>query len=124
MLRSVRDFENFHILLWLIKDTCWLLEFRTAGVISIVPTIGFALYITARNRKDRKELIHNTAVCLWIMANSVWMIGEFFYRDSTRSIAFWFFAAGLALVGGYYLWRAVQMLRMRSAQPRNAPAGK
>lgn len=111
MLRSIRDFENFHILLWLIKDTCWLLEFHAAGVISIIPTVGFAIYITVRRRKIVKELVHNIAVCLWILANSTWMIGEFFYNDSTRPIALWFFLSGLILVAAYHSGRLVQSLR-------------
>lgn len=111
MLRSIRDFENFHILLWLIKDTCWLLELHTAGIISIIPTVGFAIYITVRRRKIIKELIHNIAICFWILANSTWMIGEFFYNDSTRPIALWFFASGLVLVATYHSRRAIQSLR-------------
>lgn len=110
MLRSIRDFENFHILLWLIKDTCWLLEFHTAAMISIVPTVGFAVYIAIKSRDDRKEFIHSLAVCLWITANATWMIGEFFYNDAWRPVALVFFLGGLVLVAGYYGWRAAEKL--------------
>jgi hypothetical protein len=111
MLRTIRDFENFHILLWLLKDTCWLMEWRVAGSISIVPTLAFALYITYRSRESTTELVHNSAVCFWIVANSLWMLGEFFYEDTTRPMAVWFFVAGLALVVGYYLSRIGASLR-------------
>lgn len=111
MLRTVRDFENFHILLWLIKDTCWLMDWHLMGTLSIAPTLAFALYITYRSRQSTTELVHNTAVCLWIVANSLWMVGEFFYEDTTRPVAVWFFA-GLGLVATYYLSRALTRLRV------------
>lgn len=113
MLRTVRDFENFHILLWLIKDTCWLMDWPVLGTISIAPTLGFALYITYRSRQSTTELVHNAAVCLWIVANSLWMLGEFYYEDTTRPIAVWFFAGGLGLVVSYYLSRLTALFRGR-----------
>jgi hypothetical protein len=43
-MHKIRFIENFHIVLWLIKDSCWLVQFKIGGVIMIVPTIGMALY--------------------------------------------------------------------------------
>ena len=28
-------FDNVHVLLWLIKDTCWMLEWKVLGTIMI-----------------------------------------------------------------------------------------
>ena len=56
--------------------------------------------ITWEKRHDAEELVHNLAVCLWLCANVVWMIGEFFFDDGTRAIARVFFFAGLILLGG------------------------
>jgi len=103
MKYSVRKFENFHILLWLIKDLCWVILWKPLGVFMIIPTLAFAVYITYRNRIDKAELSHNLAVCFWICANSVWMIGEFYYDDSTRPYSIAFFIAGLAMMLGYYI---------------------
>lgn len=94
-LSHIRKFENFHILLWLVKDLCWVTLSKAAGVVMIAPTLALALFITWRNRDDRAELLHNIAICMWICANSVWMIGEFFLEDSTRQLAVVFFVAGL-----------------------------
>jgi hypothetical protein len=69
----------------------------------IIPTLSLAIYITAINRFDKAELAHNLAVCFWISANSVWMIGEFYYEDSFRNYAIIFFLAGLAMMLGYYI---------------------
>ncbi len=69
----------------------------------IIPTIAVALHITWISRKNISELLHNTAVSCWICANSIWMIGEFFYDDTFRPFATLFFAAGIIAVAIYYL---------------------
>ena len=97
-----RKTENFHILLWLIKDLCWASLSKTLGMIMIVPTIGLGFYITYLNRSERTELAHNLAVCFWILANSVWMIGEFYMHDSLRPYAIGLFILGLAMMVRYY----------------------
>jgi len=102
----IRVTENAHILLWLIKDTCWVLDLRLLGVCMIVPTILVAVYLTARTRTVREEFIHNLAVVCWLCANSIWMIGEFYYDDHTRPFALVFFALGLLTLAVHYvpLW--------------------
>lgn len=77
-LQSLREYENLHIVLWLLKDTCWLMLWKTGGIIMIVPTVAVAFHITWLNRKNIDQLFHNIAVSNWICANAVWMIGEFF----------------------------------------------
>ena len=46
---ATRKTENFHILLWLIKDLCWVSGTKMMGMFMIVPTIGLAFYITYLN---------------------------------------------------------------------------
>ena len=99
----IRATENLHILLWLIKDTCWVQDFRVLGVILIIPTIAVAIYLTSKARTIREEFIHNLAVVFWLCANSVWMVGEFFYNDSTRPYALIFFALGLITLAVHYV---------------------
>ena len=91
-----------HILLWLLKDLCWVMDWKVMGLIMIVPTVAVAVYITVLTRRVFSELLHNLAVVCWICANSVWMIGEFFYEDTTRPIAAAFFITGLLLIAYYY----------------------
>ena len=102
-LEKIRGKENLHILLWIIKDTCWVQDYRVMGVIMIIPTIAVAIYLTAKSRDQREEFIHNIAVCFWLCANSVWMIGEFFFNDQTRPYALVFFALGLVTLALHYL---------------------
>lgn len=99
---NYRWMENGHILLWLVKDTCWALEFKPGGMIMIFPTVFVAFYITWRSRFMRAELYHNIAVCCWILANSVWMVGEFFEHES-RPYAASLFGLGLLVLAYYYI---------------------
>ena len=103
MIDRLRKFENVHIVLWLIKDTCWIQDFKLAGMVMVVPTMGVALYITWLSRTVAREFAHNLAVCCWILANSIWMTGEFFFNDTTRPMATVFFVLGLAIIAGYYV---------------------
>jgi hypothetical protein len=104
---NIRKFENLHILLWLLKDLFWVTLSEVAGVIMIVPAVGLAIYITWLARDIKAELFHNLAVCCWIIANSVWMVGEFFYDDSTRMITGILFITGLSFITWYYVRYAV-----------------
>lgn len=102
-INAYRKSENLHILLWLIKYFCWVTNFRVLGMIMIIPTIGMAIYITWKSREIKSEKLHNLAVVFWIIANSVWMFGEFYLDDSTRPFAIFFFVSGLITVGYHYL---------------------
>lgn len=105
MLNLHRKTENAHIFLWLIKDACWISDWKIPGLIMIVPTISVAIYLTWKLRYDISELAHNLAICCWISANSIWMIGEFYFKDTTRPIALIFFIIGLMILLIYYLSR-------------------
>lgn len=102
-IARLRRTENLHILLWLLKDTCWVLDLQIFGLLMIVPTVLVAAWITVRSRFHRAELIHNLAVCLWLCANSIWMIGEFFFKDTTRPYAVVFFTGGLIVLSFHYV---------------------
>ncbi len=97
-----RWIENAHIFLWLIKDFCWAMELKPGGIFMIFPTVTVAFYLLWRVRHDRQEAVHNLAVCFWILANSVWMLGEFFDRD-LRIYAATFFGSGLLMLLVYYI---------------------
>jgi hypothetical protein len=105
-----RRIENLHILLWLIKDACWALNYKTAGMIMIVPTLSVALLITWQTRHILSEFLHNLAVDFWITANCTWMIGEFYGWDENlfgswglRQFAIIPFGIGLLILAIYYL---------------------
>jgi hypothetical protein len=79
--KKYRIIENLHIVFWLIKDLCWCIGFKSLGIAMVVPTLCIAGYIVWQNRTIASELYHNLAVLFWIVANSYWMISEFFSFD-------------------------------------------
>ena len=103
MFKKIREYENLHIALWLLKDTCWVMTWRIPGMLMIIPTLLVAIHIAWKSKDHLDDLFHNIAVCLWIAANATWMTGEFFYEDTLRSYAAVFFALGLIVVAIYYL---------------------
>ena len=103
MLDKIRKLENLHITLWLIKDACWVMMFRPLGMIMVLPTIFVAVFLTIKSWSDLKERLHNLAVCFWILANSTWMTGEFYFHDSWRLPASIFFGLGLLCIIGWYV---------------------
>jgi len=101
---ETRKLENFHILLWLLKDMSWLMTWRSLGIFMIIPTLGFAILITWKARNFKSELFHNLAVICWITANSFWMVTEFFgVSDPLKFLAIIPFAIGLVLIVTYYV---------------------
>ena len=102
MIKSIRKFENLHIVCWLIKDTCWVLDLKILGIIMVLPTLFLAFFITYKFRKMVSEFYHNLSVCFWIMANTSWMVSEFYFDDSLRPLSTLFFIAGLLVLIIYY----------------------
>src|SRR5690606_19578013 len=99
---TYRWVENLHIVLWLLKDTSWALEFKPGAIFMIAPTIAVAFFILWKSRAIRTEVFHNVAVCCWIIANSAWMLGEFVEYE-TRPLAASIFGIGLVVLAVYYL---------------------
>jgi hypothetical protein len=98
---TIRRFENAHIALWLVKDTCWMMGIHLLGTIMVVPTVFMAVFITIKTKKT-PEFLLNLAVLCWITANSYWMVIEFFFHDAGKIWALLPFSAGLLFVAAYY----------------------
>ena len=104
MISKIRHYENIHIPLWLIKDTCWMMEWKTLGVTMIIPTLSVAIAIAYITRKT-DELFINLAICFWILANAYWMCCEFFGHVEYKNYAGFPFIVGFVCVGYFYLKR-------------------
>ncbi len=109
---SYRRMENLHIVFWLFKDISWCMIWRPLGILMIFPTLLIALLISWRTRQYVSELCHNLAITVWIMANSYWMISEFFHFDALpvfgdftyKHLAMIPFLAGILLLLYYYVF--------------------
>jgi len=97
----LKKIDNLHIVFWLIKDSCWMLELRWLGAIVMVPTLYLALHIIFKT-KDTLIFYLNIAIFFWILANSFWMMMEFFFNDHYRCYAAIPFALGFLFVGIFY----------------------
>ena len=99
---DLRKWENIHIPLWLLKDTCWVMEWRYLGVTMIVPTVLVAIYILIKSL-GHVEFYINLAIVFWISANSFWMASEFFGFVEYKNLAAIPFSLGLLSVTVFYL---------------------
>lgn len=101
-MTNLRKIENLHVALWLLKDCSWCSGWHWLGLTMAVPTLVLAGKIAWATRKETTELVHNIAVLLWMCANIIWMVGEFYFDDGTRWFAKIFFFTGLVLLTSYY----------------------
>ena len=99
---SPSRFDNLHILLWLLKDTCWMLEWRILGTLMIAPTLAVAVYIAMKSAAEQAFWL-NLAICFWISANAYWMVCEFVSREEYKNYAGVGFALGFVCVAIFYL---------------------
>jgi hypothetical protein len=97
----IRNYENVHIVFWLIKDTCWMLELKWLGAIVMFPTLFVAVYIVYKTRHTAEVYI-NAGILCWIVANSYWMMIEFFNDNHYKNLAAIPFALGFLFVGIFY----------------------
>lgn len=113
-----RKLENLHILFWLVKDLCWCLTFKPLGIIMIAPTLLAAIWITWKNRHIVAELAHNLAITIWITANSMWMIAEFYAVDEkVKPYCIIPFSLGIVILLYYYLIYAPLQRRKENTEP-------
>ena len=98
---KIKKYESLHIVFWLIKDSCWMLEFKWLGILMVIPTLsiaGIIVYIT----RQTVDIFLNLAILFWICANSFWMYVEFFTSGELKYWASIPFALGFIFVGIYY----------------------
>ena len=101
---TMRHYENVHIPLWLLKDTCWMLEWKWLGMAMIFPTIGVAAYIAIKSAGHRQMWL-NWAICFWIAANAYWMSAEFVEREDLKLYAGIPFGMGFLFTAIFYVTR-------------------
>jgi hypothetical protein len=101
VLAHVRRQENLHIVFWLIKDSCWMLEIKWLGALMVPPALFMAARICYLTRKT-EDLYVNLGILSWITANSYWMLSEFYDASQHKNYAGFPFALGFVFVGWFY----------------------
>jgi hypothetical protein len=102
LLDKIRKYESMHIVFWLMKDTCWMLELKVLGAIMIAPTLFLAVYLILKTART-KDVYINTAIFFWILANSFWMLMEFFNNNHYKNFAAIPFSIGFMFVGVFFI---------------------
>ena len=103
MTEKIRKSENMHVMLWLIKDCCWMMDIKYLGTFMVFPTIAMAAYVCYLSKKELNSLLPHLAVMSWICANSLWMLFDF-YQWTLKPYALVFFCTGLIFIM-IYLYR-------------------
>mmetsp|Transcript_1562 Transcript_1562/g.3274 ORF Transcript_1562/g.3274 Transcript_1562/m.3274 type:complete len:340 (+) Transcript_1562:286-1305(+) len=87
LIHSFREYDNLHILFWTGKDLFWALELRSLWMMFAAATLMLATDVTWLTRKHLIEHMHSWVLLLWIAANIVWGVGEFFepFEDHTKA---------------------------------------
>lgn len=98
---NLRQLDNFHILTWLIKDICWVKEYKPGGMFMIVPTIGIAFLMAWKTRRYKARFYSNFSVFCWMCADSVWMMDDF-YELNASAVTVGFFITGILSMAYYY----------------------
>jgi hypothetical protein len=112
-----RKIENLHIFFWLVKDLCWCAVFKPLGIAMIVPTLSVAIWITWKNRHIVAELAHNAAIAIWIVANSMWMISEFFaFDEKMKPYCIIPFSLGILILSWFYFIYSPLQRRKENAE--------
>ena len=105
--RYIKLLDTLHIPLWLVKDISWLMFWKPLGIFMIVPTVLVAFLLCIATRKITDKLMLNFSILCWIIANSNWMLGEFyewnFYEWNFRPFSFTFFSAGIVVMAIYFI---------------------
>ena len=103
---KIHQYENLHIFLWLLKDTCWMLQWRVFGTIMIIPTIVVAVIIVIKSWREKADAFWlNIAILFWITGNAYWMLCEFLHHEEIKDYAGFPFVAGLICVVYFYKLR-------------------
>ncbi len=102
LIDKIRKLENIHIVFWLIKDMCWMLELKLLGALMIIPTLSLCVWIVLKT-KQTNDIFVNLAVLCWISANSFWMLMEFFNHNIYKNYATIPFGFGFLFVGVFFI---------------------
>ena len=82
--KHFRQYENLHMLFWIIKDLSWSSEHLQAWGICLIPTILISadlIYLSATSTSSpdyTADLVHFIVTFIWVIGNSVWAFGDFF----------------------------------------------
>ena len=91
-------FDSIHLLLWLVKDTLWVMGFKYATLFMILPTVGYTFYLLSKNYQDKNYFILYLAILCWLLGNSAWILNDFLFENKYNVICYALFLLGIAII--------------------------
>lgn len=80
-----REYENFHLVLWLGKDLAWCLLNKPMWFVFTPPTFLINLdfiCLTATVDGLLVDHVHYVSLLLWVIGNGTWALGELYWIDN------------------------------------------
>jgi hypothetical protein len=99
-----RQLDIIHVPLWILKDTFWMMEYKTLGLLMIIPTLSVAIILCFKSYKYIQRFLLNLTVLCWISANALWMVSDF-YEWPTQWISLILFGTGLITTAYFFYVR-------------------
>lgn len=90
-------FDSIHLLLWLIKDTVWVMGFKHIAIFMIFPTVGYTCFLLYKNYSDQNYFILYSAILCWLLGNSAWILNDFLFDNKYNKVSYLFFALGILI---------------------------
>lgn len=82
--KTWREYELFHIVLWLGKDYAWNVLNKPLWFIftpfTLIASVDF-IWTTAKEDHMIVDNIHYISTLLWVLGNMMWALGELFYAN-------------------------------------------
>ena len=94
-----KQYENLHIILWLLKDTAWNKQLIIMWWISVIPTVLIALDFIILATEDRMFYV---VQFIWVVSNLTWAFGELYIPQHNESIALFTFETDSFLTMRWY----------------------
>ena len=87
--------DTWHILLWLLKDTLWVMSFKYLAIAMIVPTVLYTLYILKKHYQQRIYFFNYLAILFWLLGNSFWILNDFLLNEKYDWVCYILFSVGI-----------------------------
>eukprot|EP01041_Mallomonas_annulata_P009176 gene9176-19010_t len=86
------QYEGLHVLCWLGKDCAWNHMNIIMWYIFLIPTLLVAVdfvWTSLRKKHSVSEQVHYTATLLWVLGNTIWAMGEFYFPSQDNPLPLW-----------------------------------
>ena len=90
--------ETLNSLTWFAMDAAWMLEYKDASLILIIPTIMTGLILCFMEKKKSLTLINISILC-WICMNISWMLSELIPSRNLLGLAQGCMVVGISTMG-------------------------